>query len=240
VYKSRIARKLARRIVRWIGLSFIFGINILLLLRVFSSGDPAEMKSLAADPLTVRAYGEAGEELPVYYQTFEPTTSTTGQYSYFTLTRALFLPTVTEDGVAGGQVQVVLRYSNAMLGWLAEDYGLAELPAREDDLFDLTLLVEREDGEGNVTAERYFPEQGTDAATKNRYNYRRFVFNGVDCFADGDFDGSVRRVTACIYYNEDVDYESDAYGSLSIYQRGYNVREYDLARKDRKALNAAG
>ena len=234
MHRSRIAKRIARKTIRMIGVFIILAINAILLWRVFTAGDPAAMKTLLADASTKAAYERcqaAGEEFPVLYQRFEPTTTQSDRYSYFSVTRAYFLP-------ESGQAQLVFRYSNAMLKWLAEDYGLAEVPGRDEDLFDVSLLIEYDDGEGGVRTERYLPEK-TVRDTKLRYNYRQMLFGGLTCFDGTDFDESVLRVRVCIYYNEDLDYDAEPYGSLQIYQKGINTRTYEVSRRDRKAILAA-
>ena len=234
MHRSRIAKRIARKTIRMIGVFIILAINAILLWRVFTAGDPASMKTLLADASTKAAYERCqaeGEDLSVLYQRFEQTTTATGRYSYFSVTRAYFLPET-------GQAQLVFRYSNAMLDWLAEDYGLAGTPGRDEDLFDVSLLVEYDDGEGGTYTERYFPDK-TVRDTKFRYNYRQMLFSGLSCFDGEDFDESVLRVQVCIYYKEDVDFDAEPYGALQIYKKGIYTRTYDLSRRDRKAILSA-
>jgi hypothetical protein len=65
------------------------------------------------------------------------------------------------------------------------------------------------------------------------YNYRKFVFNGVDMTVT---DTPVLSVYVDVYYKGDVNYDRDAYGTLIIYDYTLPKQEYALTRQDRNAL----
>lgn len=230
---------------RVIALILVFGTIGILLWRIFTSGDPAEMKVLQVNRPLMEAYRaaeEEGRELSVFYNdslpniTYEP-----GRRGYFSATRVRFI----EDA---DQVQVVFRYNNSTIRHLKEDYQLSEMPSRDDDLYDLTLYVaydltpeDTSDNAGNDPASvkflRYHPTSVV-SQKKGLYNYRAVVFDGLDINVS---DTPVLAVYLDIYYKDDVHYVEDEdgkepYSALIIYDYTYKRKPYSLTGKDKKQI----
>ncbi len=229
--------------VKAVGLILVFGTTLFFLWRIFSSGNPSSMKGLAVNaPLQAawQAAEEAGQELTIYSQEQDHITRAGHNYGYFAVTDVKFIE-------EANQVQVLLRYNNSTIRHLKEDYKLPDTPARSEDLYDVTLYVayditpnDPSDNDGNDPASvrfvRYHATSHT-AAQKNLYNYRQFVFDGVDMTVT---DNPVLAVYVDVYYKDDVDYTVDSYGTLIIYDYAAERIPYTLTKSDRKALEAFG
>lgn len=228
-------------LLKAIGLGIVFGTSIFFLWRVFSSGDPKDMAALDVNPPVLAAYEAAeaaGAELTVYSQEQDHITRAEHNYSYFAVTDVKFVE-------EADQVQVLFRYNNSTIRHLVEDYGLPAIPERSADLYDVTLYVAYDltpgdptDNDGNdpesVKFIRYYPTSHT-AAQKNLYNYRKFIFDGVDMTVT---ENPVLAVYVDVYYKEDVDYGKDSYGTLIIYDYASERIPYTLSKGDREALAA--
>ena len=142
-----------------------------------------------------------------------------------------------------------MRYNNSTLRATAEDYGLDEAPSRDDDVYDVTLLLaidltpeDTEDNLGNDEAGVEFIRchgRITLSDKKNMYNYRKMVFDLSD--ADVDIsslmdEGLLLAIYADFYYAEDVDYDEVPYGTLCLYDyKSVNIVT-KLEKRDIKAL----
>ncbi len=234
-----IGGKILKYTFKALGLLLVFGTIGILLWRIFTSGDPTEMKTLDANAKLVAAYEKVqaeGRSLDIFTQE-QPTNITTAEhnYSYFSVSNVVFIRDAE-------QVQLTFRYNNSTIRHLAEDYDLPEVPARDAELYDVTLYVAydltpdvAEDDE-NVSWVRIKPTASeTTSAQKSLYNYRKFVFDGID------FNDKTRPILAIhmdVYYVEDVNYEEEAYGILPLYQYVYEIEPYTLTDRDIKALEA--
>ena len=215
--------KIARLTVKSIGLLLVFGTIIFFIWRAFfSTVIPSEVRSLAPNPALKEAYETAlaeGKELTVFYQEsqYDTTTVRDKNYSYFSAKEARFI-------VEANQVQILFRYNNATIRHLVEDYGLAELPDRADELYDVTLYVAYDLTPDDITDNaindpasvkfvRYHATSSTPA-TSLLYNYRRMTFDGLDMTVS---ENPVLAVYVDVYYLGDVNYEEDPYGTICIY-----------------------
>ena len=219
------------RVVKWsisLLLCLICGI---LIWRMCSSGDPEKVKYLMENEALYQAYDEHGEDLVLQYQNQD--TITTAEYNrgYFSITQYVFIPEAK-------QVQLVFRYNNSTIKNLAKDYGLAEIPDKSEELFDLTLVSvvdntpdNREDNENTDvrTTTRYYPSAATRTET-SLYTYYRFVFDNIEVTPDTLY------VFADIYYERDLDYEERPYGTLCLYDDQSEWVTYKLSRTERKML----
>lgn len=112
------------------------------------------------------------------------------------------------------QLQITARYNNSTIRAMAETFELAEVPGRDEEIFDVTLvkvigLTDKEQAQADVDAlsadvigedaeaagtprkeVRYFPSDSL-ADKKNVYNYRRLIFEDVDL---SDAIGALPRV----------------------------------------------
>lgn len=224
----------------------VFGTTALLLWRVFTSGDPAELRILQPNQALADAYAAAsadGRDLDVYYCDDMLTyTAEDGHRGYFFAQRVRFI----DDA---NQVQFLLRYNNSTIRYLKEDYKLEEMPDRDDDLYDVTLYIAYdltpEDSSDNGDVEnpaavkfvRIHPTS-VRAKKKGLYNYRYFVFDGVDMTVK---DTPVLAVFADIYYSGDVHYlenegGTQPYSALSLYNYSFEKTPYELTKKEKQAL----
>lgn len=221
--------------------AIIIGINAILLLRIFTSGDPKLMETLMVNDRTAAAYAEAGEGMAVSYQKQE----LLDDEGLFAQSNLRYIPSVS-------QLQVTARYNNSTLRAAAETFALAEVPARSEDVFDVTLVkviaaTEEEQAQADrdaLTADviggdadaptdlprkevRYYPSAAL-ADEKTVYNYRRLIFDDVD----------LSDASACyleFYYKGAVDYDAEPYSEILVWIRG-DDRPYELTKADRKAL----
>ena len=219
------------RVVKWsisLLLCIICGI---LLWRVFSSGDPKEVKYLMGNDALYEAYEEKGKDLVLQYQMQDTITLAEYNRGYFSITQYVFIPEAR-------QVQLVFRYNNSTIEHLARDYGLGAIPDKSEELFDLTLVTTKDltpDNQGdnenteNLAMERYYPTAAIRTET-SLYTYYRFVFDNVEVTPD------MLYVFADIYYKGDLDYEERAYGTLCLYDDASPWVDYKLSRTERKML----
>ncbi|MBE6693523.1 MAG: hypothetical protein E7589_02005 [Ruminococcaceae bacterium] len=242
MYKSRGIR-IVGYVLKAICLVLIFGTIGILLWRIFSSGDPESMNRLQINDKLCEAYGEHGEDLTMYWLELEETTSVVNKnYGYFSVTRALFIEEAE-------QVQVTFRYNNSTIKHLKEDYGLSEMPSRDEELYDVSLVVAYDltpedtsdnlkSEEGSVELVRYYPTS-SESDKKNVYNYRKLVFDGVDMNASPN---RVLAVYVDIYYNKDINYDKDSYGTLCVYdyitEEKYGRKDFEFSAEDIKAIKA--
>jgi hypothetical protein len=104
------------------------------------------------------------------------------------------------------------------------DYGLAEVPDRTAELYDVTLYVAYDltpadltDNAGNDPASVKFVRyhaSSSEAARSLMYNYRRLTFDGLDMTVT---DTPVLAVYVDVYYLGDLNYEAEPYGTICIY-----------------------
>lgn len=224
------------RVVKFTFTCFVFLVCGIVLWRVFTSGDPAAIKTVAVNSALAEAYEQHGEELTLQYQPLQ-TTITRGEHNsgYFGVTQTLFIPQAS-------QVQIVFRYNNSTLRHLQEDYGLASLPDKALCHFDVTLvkttdltpeIEEDYKDTSTFTTERYYPSEHVIRETTALYTYYRYTFEGVTVEED------TLGVFVDIYYNQDVCYEEEAYGRLCIYNAYYaDWKTYKWSRADKRALEA--
>ena len=219
------------RVVKWsisLLLCIICGI---LIWRVFSSGDPKEVKYLTGNDALFEAYEEHGKDLILQYQMQDTITLAEYNRGYFSITQYVFIPEAK-------QVQLVFRYNNSTIKHVAQDYELGAIPDKSEDLFDLTLVTttdrtpdNREDNAdtAQLTMERYYPTSFERTET-SLYTYYRFVFDNVEITPD------MLYVFADIYYLGDLDYEERPLGTLCLYDDESLWVDYKLSRTERKML----
>ncbi len=237
-----IVFKLIKNIIIAIFSLIIATIITFLLWRVFSSGDPKTMKVVDVNDRIAEAYAASGEDLYMFKQEQRSITSGNDNYGYFSITDYRIIPDAN-------QIQTTVRYNNSTLRYTAEDYGLEEIPSREDDVYDVTVVVAvdltpdiEDDNSGN-------DEEGVEfirchgkmvlSDTKNMYNYRKMVFQLDD--ADVDLsalmdEGLLLAIYADFYYVGDIDYDETPYGTLCLYDFKSDNITVKLEKQDIKAL----
>ena len=231
-YKWRIAGFVFKAICALI----IAAIVILLVVRIIdSSHDPREMNTIIANDRLAAAYSERGKDLDIFSQEHSIFTRGDNNYGYFAVTQSIIIRDID-------QVQFVLRYNNSTLKYTKEDYKLSEIPARDANVYDVTLTImydltpensEDNDGKtpGAVEFKRFFASDMV-SAQKTLYNYRKFVFDDIE------IDDSVIAVYADFYYVGDVNYDEKPYGSLLIYHNEEDEIKYSLTQDDIKAIES--
>ncbi len=231
-YKWRIAGFVFKAICTLV----IAAIVILLLWRIIdNNNDPKDMDTLIGNSILADAYAEKGDELKTYYQEQSKYTRGENNYGYFAITQSLIIDDID-------QIQFVFRYNNSTLKYTAEDYSLPAIPSRDEEVYDVTLTVmydltpeNKADNDGKtkeaISYKRFFPSE-MRSAKKTLYNYRKFVFDGIE------IDESVIAVYADFYYVGDLDYNENPYGSLLIYHEDEKNIDYKLTRNDIKAIES--
>lgn len=207
-----------------------------LLWRIMSSGDPASMKALQPNQKLYDAYAayladtsEDKGDFIILHQRYDTIIREGDAKGYFSVTQADFLP-------AADQLQITFRYNNSTLKYVAQDYGKPAPLERGKDWFDVTVTVAYDltpdnlsDNDINDAASVRFERFQPSACikdTKNLYNYEKLTFDGIDIFDHLDENGDpvmradVLAVYVDIYFNEDIDYQKNALGSLIIYVYG--------------------
>ena len=219
------------RVVKWSISLLLFLICGILIWRMCSSGDPEQVKYLMGNEALYEAYEKHGDDLVLQYQNQDTITTAERNRGYFSVTQYVFIPEAK-------QVQLVFRYNNSTIKHLAEDYGLAAVPDKSEELFDVTLVTttdltsDNRDDNANADAlemKRYTPSAATRAET-SLYTYYRFVFDNIEITPD------MLYVFADIYYEGDLNYEEPAYGTLCLYDDESPWVTYKLSRTERKML----
>ncbi len=232
-----MARSRAPRIVgsilRLLLVLLILCVSGILLWRVCASEDYELTKGITPNETLRTAYETYGSELVLQYQTDRATiTKAEKNYGYFSVVEYVYIPQAK-------QMQVLVRYNNSTLKHLAEDYGLSQIPDRALDHYDVTLTLTTdltpEDAADNILADRLEKSRihatGEPLREQTRlYNYRRYTFDNVEIRPD------TVGVFVDLYYNGDVNYELDAYGTLLVYDQLAPWIPYQLTSNERKLL----
>lgn len=215
---------------------FIFCICSLLIWRIFySTKEPDSVKTLVVNEALADAYEEHGDDLILKYQNQLSLTYSEENAGYFGISQYVIIP-------EANQVQIVLRYNNATLTHLKNDFALEALPKKGEEHLDVTLrkitdLTPNNNDDDNDPAaldiQRIAPSQILTDTTA-LYTYHRYVFDGV--VID---ETAVCSIYMDIYYEGAVDYEQKAYGAMLIYDNLGDWFEYNLTAADKKALKGA-
>ena len=237
-----IVFKLIKRIIVVLFSLLIIAVIAILLWRIVSSGDPKSMDALYADEALCEAYAEEGEELYMFRQEQRSITSAEKNYGYFAITEYAIIPDAD-------RIQAIVRYNNSTLRHTAEDYGLDEVPSRDDEVYDVTLVFaidltpeNADDNLGNDPESVQFIRcHGTVVLSeqKNLYNFRQMVFNtdsaGIDLSELLD-SGLLLAIYADFYYIDAVDYDAEPYGVLCLYDFKSENITVELEKKDVEAI----
>lgn len=221
------------KVLYWLVGFAIFAMTAFLVWRVFFSGNtPSELDALQPNAALVAAYGEKGDDMILYTQ--EQSTHTRGEenYGYFAVPEFTYIP-------EAGQMQVLFRYNNSTLEATEEKYGLTEPLKKGEEVFDVSLVLvtdktpddvtDNTDGSANLEKNRIAPTSRV-VSTTALYTYFVYVFDGVDIKEDtfaAFFD---------VYYQGDVNYESEAFGTLRLYHRDSEWIKVELTSKDKNAI----
>lgn len=232
--RRRYGWKIAGLIFKAICYTFIAGIFILLAWRIIDSKtEPREIRNIIPNEILADAYEENGGKLTVYTQSQEPFTRGDDNYGYFHIDEPIFID-------EADQLQFTLRYNNSTIESLVIDHALSRLPARSENLFDVSVVImydltpdNNEDNYGDVESavsyKRIFPSECV-SAEKTLYNYRKFVFDDIE------ITDRVLAVYVDIYYVGAIDYDVDAYGTLLVYDFETKNDAYKLNTSEKKSL----
>ena len=243
---SRVLKRTGRIIKLLVALVVAFVIG-LLIWRIGEDRNPKEMAALSVNDQVYSAYVAGGNKLTVLTQEQNTITRAPNNAGYFAVTDDILIPDAN-------QIQVLFRYNNSTVRALATDYNLPEIPSRDAELYDVTVLLaidltpdDKTDNSGNDPASvrfvRVHASSEPTVARTSLYNYRRFVFDvgesGEDLRALMD-SGLLLAVYADVYYNQDIDYDKTPYGALCLYDYKSKNEVVELTRDDRRALDAFG
>ncbi len=180
--------------------------NVFLLWRVFSSGDTKIAKSFIWKEETIALYNQDPDSFKAYRHEYEYNFTDGGTFSVSNL---YFVPSAE-------QFQFTVRYNNSTLKKLMQEYNLTEKPSGETFVYRLV------DNRGNEYTEYEFL---TDS--KNVYNYRRVVFDGITMPDENSEEKVLETLTLNIYYAKDV-LLSEPYATLEIYNKDRRSNPLDL------------
>ena len=216
--------------------ALIVGVFGLLFWRIIDSKiDPKEIKGITPNETLCSAYTENEEKLTIFTQEQQIFTRAEHNEGYFAVTEAHFIKEAE-------QLQFTLRYNNSTIEHLVTDFSLNRLPSREEELYDVTVLIaydltpeNDEDNDGNdpesVRFERFYPSD-MSKAQKTVYNYRKFTFDSIEITDD------VLAVYVDIYYVGHIAYDEDAYGALLLYDYATTTEYRSLKNSERKLIKA--
>ncbi len=232
--------RLTGKFIKFLFLLLIFAINVVLIWRLFSTSVPASMKALSPNEALASAYEESDGELYAFSQEQRSITSAEGNYGYFSVTRATFIP-------SANQIQIVFRYNNSTLRHTQEDFSLDKAPSRDDEVYDVSLYVltdntpedksdNLENSPDTVSSVRIHPTYFKSEQT-GLYNYRLFVYDlgELDLASLVENDALV-SVFADVYYVGAIDYDAEPYGTLCLYDYITETRSVKLSSADKKAI----
>ncbi len=240
---SRVARnfRIFGKIIKYAFILLIIFINLFLIWRIFSSYDPASMKPLSPNDALAAAYEEDSSLSSMFVQEQRSTTSTERNYGYFSISRAVFIP-------EANQIQLVFRYNNGTLRNTQKDFGLDTAPSRDDEVYDVSLLIVTdrtpENKDDNLSTDEEAVEKTrinpsysiSDKSTL--YNYRRLVFDLGELDLEELVDSNALiSVFADVYYNGALDYEQEPYGTLCLYDYITETTPAKLSSADKKTLD---
>ncbi len=235
--------RIAGNLIKFTAAAIVTGVIALLLWRIFSSGTPSELKAMTPNDSLAAAYELYGSDLYIFNQDHKSITTAERNYGYFAVTDCYIIP-------EANQIQIVFRYNNSTVRALTEDYGLSEPPSLDAELYDVSLVIQTDltpdndkDNAGNIADAVAYERISPTAVTRERtnlYNYFRYVFEFGDGISLSDMleSGELLAIYADVYYNEDIDYEKPAYGTLCLYDYKTDVVRERLSGKDKRAIEA--
>jgi len=178
---------------------FIYGFFIV---RLFISGDPSAVKKLVWNDVALDAYMADPEGFGMMRQEVREIFTEDGT---FRVTEVRYNKDI-------GQLQTNVRYNNSTLKGLAEKYNLPEIPKGESFIYIL------KDANGVEYTDYTFK-----GLTKNVYNYRQLIFDGIDFETAG-------TLTLDIYYVGEVDKSGSPYATILIYDEDSYSEEFDFSK----------
>ena len=203
---------------------------------------PKAVKTIIPNHKLCDVYEKNDGKLTLYCQ--ENTNEYTQEdhnYGYFANAGTVFID-------EADQVQFILRYNKSTLEHVAEDFKLSEIPSREINNFDVSLVImydltpeNDKDNDGKtpeaVEYVRISPSGEELSYQKTLYNYHKYVFDGVEiAFDEAEADDRILAIYIDVYYVGELDYDERPLGTLLIYHYTYPNKEYTLTKNDIKAI----
>ena len=217
----------------------VLTVCIFMLWRVFSTGTPKELDRLSANDRLLSLYAEQGESINMFKQNQDIITR-----GYFAIPDYAFIPDAN-------QLQLVFRYNNSTLKEVATDKSLDEIPDRNGDYFDVSIVLYVDLTPDNLDDNEFTNSEnikkirckghvvGKDKTTL--YNFYRYTFYFDE--ADEPIDikelmagNSLIAIHAQFYYNEGLDYNDAPYGALLLFDPAMKNIPVELSSDDKKAL----
>ncbi len=234
--------RLTGKFIKFLFLLLIFAINAILIWRLFSTSLPASMKALSPNEALASAYEESDGQLYAFSQEQRSITSAEGNYGYFSVERAVFVP-------SANQIQIVFRYNNSTLRHTEEDFGLDTTPSRADEVYDVSLYVVTDntpedksdnlDSSAEATSSVRIHPTYFESDETGLYNYRLFVYDlGETDLASLVENEALISVFADVYYARAIDYDAEPYGTLCLYDYITETRTVKLSSADKKAIES--
>ena len=222
----------------------VFAVCVFMIWRVFSTGTPKEIDAVTPNEKLLSVYSEQGESLYMFKQNQDIITRAEYNSGYFAIPDYTFIPDAN-------QLQLVFRYNNSTLKELATDKELDEIPDREGDYFDVSLVLYVDLTPDNPDDNEFTNSEnikkirckghivGKDKTTL--YNFYRYAFYFDEADEPVDIKelmagNSLIAIHAQFYYNEDLDYNNAPYGALLLYDPTMKNIKVEFSSNDKKAL----
>ena len=240
-----IGLKITWKIIKLIFTLCIFTVIAILIWRMSSSGEPKEMKSVYPTASLAELYESNGDDLYMFDQKQRSITSGDNNYGYFAVTSYRIIPEID-------QIEIVVRYNTSTIRNVSADYDLDEIPPRDTDMFDISLVFAKDltpdddtDNLGNdeesVEFIRCFGEVVMETE-KNLYNFKKLIFDtssvGVD-LCDMMDDGTLLAVYTDFYLDYasfEPDYDEKPIGAVCLYDYKSEDNKMKLSSKDIEAI----
>ena len=214
--KSSYTMWILGHVLRFLFVLLLIGVISLMLWRVvFSQNPPDGFDQISSNAILRATLAEQGKITVLTQDDQVKYTEGADNYAYFNLEYCYFFK-------EANQVQLLLFYNNSTLERLAEDRGLAEIPARGEEVFTLELSqyvdVTPEDfvkaSENDILTEtKTVAPSKCEITTNSLYTFIRYTFDGVALDED----------TVVIYL--DMCYEGESYGTLRLFHRESETKE---------------
>ena len=224
----------------------VFAICVFMIWRVSSTGTPKEIDVLTKNDKLLAAYSEKGEGLYMFKQNQDIITRADYNEGYFSIPDYTIIPDAN-------QLQLVFRYNNGTLESLAKDKGLPEIPNRDGDYFDVSVVIyidltpdnteDNSDTNSPNIKKIRCKASGEKKAKTTLYNFYRYTFDFDDCDSEEPINikeliegNTVIAIHAQFYYNVELDYEAAPYGALLLYDPSMKNYTVELSSEDKEAL----
>ena len=255
--RTRVIFKRLGKLFKFAIACILVAVIAILIWRLFTTSIPSELSPLIPNEKLKAAYAQSGDDLYIFEQKYDTLTRGANNSGYFSIEQARFIPTAN-------QAQIIFRYNNSTIEKVAADKKLAEVPSRDTELFDVSLVLyidltpenkndnflkNSEFSDSNVMYDMFVNPETTKAvrltpnankqAKSDLYNFYKYTFEFDSAELDlADLIKENKLVTAHadIYYNKEIDYEKDAYGTICIFDARAENLKVALTNEDKELL----